>query len=248
MRPDRIDAMVAGHPVVGIEGGQELEAGLGAADHGHRDGLVEGDHRVRRDRRQQLVQGQDLAPVGVLGGGRLVMDRRDRRLDLVRPEPGMGQGIGDEGHALGDARRIPERAVLLGQRDEAAVGAGPGAASRIGQEHQCQQPGHLAVLGEQPVQVAREPDRLAGQLGSLQVRPGGRGVALVEHEIQDVEHDPESIGALRLGRQGEPGPGPLDAGLGSADPLGHRRFRDKERVGDLGGRQPTHGPQRERDL
>jgi arginyl-tRNA synthetase len=36
--------------------------------HGHRDGPVEGDHRVRRQSLQDLVQRGDLRPVGVLSG------------------------------------------------------------------------------------------------------------------------------------------------------------------------------------
>ena len=59
----------------------------GPSHHRDRDGVVERDHRVRRDALEQLVQGEDLRPVGVLGARRLGVHRGDRRLQLVRPEP-----------------------------------------------------------------------------------------------------------------------------------------------------------------
>ena len=75
---------------------EEVEAGLRAVDHRYGDRLVQGDHRVWRDIREQLVQDDDLAPVRVLGAGRFVVDRGDRRLHLVRAERRAGQGVGDE--------------------------------------------------------------------------------------------------------------------------------------------------------
>ena len=126
--------------------------------------------------------------------------------------------------------------------------AGAGRAPRVGQQHQRQQPGDLAVVGQQPVQLAGQPDRLGGQLGPLQVGPGAGGVALVEDQVEDVEHDPQALRPLVRRRHGEPGPGGLDGLLGPADALGHRRLRDEERAGDLGGGQAADGPQRQRDL
>ena len=46
---------------------------------------------------------------------------------------------------------VPEAAVLLGERDQRAVGAGAGRAPRVGQQHEREQPGDLAVVGQQRV-------------------------------------------------------------------------------------------------
>ena len=78
-----------------------------------------------------------------------VVDRGDRGLHLVRPDGGGGQRVGDEGESLGGGGPVPEAAVLLGERDEAAVGAGAGRAAGVGQQHERQQAGHLAVVGQQ---------------------------------------------------------------------------------------------------
>ena len=65
--------------------------------------------------------------------------------------------------AIGAA--VPARAVLLGQRDQRAVGAGAGRAAGIGEQHQREQPGDLAVVGQpRRVQLPGQPDRLGGQL------------------------------------------------------------------------------------
>jgi hypothetical protein len=58
----------------------------------------------------------------------------------------------------------------------------------------------------------------------------------------------QAVGPLGLRRQAERGASRLDALLGAADPLGHRRRRHQERPGDLGGREPRHRPQRQRQL
>ena len=102
----------------------------------------------------------------------LVVDRRDRRLELVRPDHPERQGRGDQVDALADRGRIPSRAVLLRERHEAPVGPGPGRTARVGQKHECQQTGHLGVPGESPMDVAGDPDRLRGELRPLEVVPG----------------------------------------------------------------------------
>ena len=69
----------------------------------------------------------------------------DRRLQLVRADRSLRQRAADERDALGDQCAIPERAILLVERDELAVGrcARP---ARVGEQHQREQPGHLRVV------------------------------------------------------------------------------------------------------
>ena len=66
---------------------------------------------------------------------------------------------------------VPERPVLLVERHQRPVGAGAGWAAGVGQQHQAEEPGHLAVVGEQPVELAGEADGLGRQLGPHQLAP-----------------------------------------------------------------------------
>jgi len=120
--------------------------------------------------------------------------------------------------------------------------------ARVDQQHQREQAGHLAVVRQQVVDGAGEPDRLARELRALKVRARRRRVALVEDQVQDVQHGVEPLRALVLRRGSERRAGGLDALLGAADPLGHRRLGDEERAGDLRRRQAADRAQRERDL
>jgi len=69
----------------------------------------------------------------------LVVDGVDRGLHLVLPDRSLGERVGDERHALGDEILIPARAVLLGERDELAVGAGASGTAGFGEQHEGEQ-------------------------------------------------------------------------------------------------------------
>ena len=75
-----------GHPVVRVERVEQGEPGTRAVHHRDRDRAVQRDHRVGRDAFEQVVEGEDLGPVGVAVARRLVVDRGDRGLDLVRAD------------------------------------------------------------------------------------------------------------------------------------------------------------------
>ena len=150
---------------------------------------------------EQLVEGEDLGPVGVLRARRLGVHGGDRRLQLVGPDRARASASVTSAAPSAIASPRPQRAVLLGQRDQRAVGAGPGRAARVGEQHQREQPRDLAVVGEQGEHGPREADRLAREVGALEVGPGGGGVALVEDQVEHVQHDPQAVGELALGRQ-----------------------------------------------
>ena len=92
-----------------------------------------------------------------------------------------------------------------------------------------------------------QSNRLVGQLDPLQRRTAARGVALIEDQVEDVEHRAQAIRALHGLRHGEGHARLADARLCPADPLRHRGFGEQERTRDLGGRQAAHRPQRQRD-
>jgi hypothetical protein len=87
------------------------------------------------------------------------------------------------------------------------------------------------------MQHAREPDRLGRQVAARDTPAGTRGIALVEDQVQHVQHRPEPLGPLRAGGHGERSSRVPDALLGTADPLSHGRLGHEEGPRDLGGGQ-----------
>ena len=109
------------------------------------------------------------------------------------PQP---QGLGDQGHPLGDQTPGPRAcgpARPSGTSSPSARGAGR--APGVGEQHEGEQAGHLGVLGQRGVHGPGQADGLAGQVGPGQVGTAAGGVALVEEEVQDVQHRPQALGA-----------------------------------------------------
>ena len=235
------------------EGARELvgrrQAGLRAVDHGHGDRPPEGDQRARRYPGQQIVEREDLRPVGARDRGGLAVHRGDRGLELVRAErAGTGQRPRDEFGALRDERPVPAGAVLLKQRDERAVRGDPGGPPGVGQHHEREQARGLGVVRHQPAQQPGQPDSLGGQVDPLQGLARGGDVALIEDQVQDVLDYAQPLAAVGPGRRGELGTCRADLLLGAADALRHRRLGHDEGPGDLRRAQPADGAQGECDL
>jgi hypothetical protein len=68
--------------------------------HGSGDGVIERHHRIVGHPLEQAIQGEDLRPVGILGARRLVVDGRNRGLQLIRANRTSGKGVSDERDAL----------------------------------------------------------------------------------------------------------------------------------------------------
>ncbi len=97
------------------------------------------------------------------------------------------------------------------------------------------------------VDDSRQADRLMRQIASAQMGSCAARVALIENEVEDVQNCAQAMRTLLGSRQLEWNAGVLDALLGPADPLGHRRFGHHKRVGDFRGSQPAHRPQGQRN-
>jgi hypothetical protein len=68
---DRGEPVMTGHPLVGFQARQQVERGPGAVHHRDRDRPVERHDRARADPLQEVIERQDLWPVGAGGGGGL---------------------------------------------------------------------------------------------------------------------------------------------------------------------------------
>ncbi len=175
------------------------------------------------------------------------MQSRDRRLHLVFTHLTPPQRPGDQAYPLDDERPVPQGAVLLGEGDQPAVGTAASRAPGVGEQHEREEAGDLGILGQAGPDAPGQPDGLARQVGAGQVRAAAAGVALVEQQVEDVQHQPEAFRALVGRRERERLARCLDLGLGPADPLGHGRLGNEERGGDLARGQAADRAERERD-
>ena len=85
----KASAVVVGE---GAEGG---EPGGGAMHHGQRDRAAECDDGSGCDLGEDVVEGEDLQPVGVLGGAGFVVEGGDGGLDLILAHRSATEGAGE---------------------------------------------------------------------------------------------------------------------------------------------------------
>ena len=78
---------------------------------------------------------------------------------------------------------VPERAVLLVKGYERATDTGAGGPTGGDQEHHRQQPDHLGLVRHELRHRPPQADRLGAQVLPYEQITGGRGVALVEDEV-----------------------------------------------------------------
>ena len=102
-------------------------------------------------------------------------------------------------------------------------------------------------FGSELGEDAPEAERVLAEARPHPVVAGGRGVALVEHEIDHFEHRGEPFASLRPVRNLEGHVGLRERALGADDALRDGRLADEERAGDLVGGQTAEETQREGD-
>ena len=182
-------------PSVGDERVDDLERFLRAVGHGDGDGAVELDDRATGSARRGVVQRDDLRPVGL----------------LRRCAPGRGTRRSRPAGCTGPSGRRSDSARSQCGETRARSAAGPSArgsdrASRIGRPSgpsrarkreawisiSATQAVHLGLVRHQPCQHPPEAQRFLAQLRPHPVVAGRRRVALVEDEVDDLEHRSEA--------------------------------------------------------
>ena len=113
--------------------------------------------------------------------------------------------------------------------------------------HQRDEAVHLRLLRRELGQDAAEAQRVLAERRPHPVVAGGRRVALVEDEVDDLEHRRQPRGELVAARHLERDLRLGQRPLGADDALGDGRLRDEERARDLLGRQAAEQAERERD-
>ncbi len=165
--------------------------------------------------------------------------RRGGGRALRGPRPGGARGAGAGG---------PPPPGLGGQPDGCPGRPHPGGQPGGLQLHQGHQPVSLAAAGHELDQEAAHAQRLGAQCRPGPVGSAGRGVPLVEQQVDHPEHRGEPFGPLLPARLLQRGPRCGQSPLGPHQPLGHRRLGGQVGPGDLARRQPGHQPQRQGGL
>ena len=138
---------------------------------------------------QLVVPLDDLHPVGLLGRLRVGVQGGDRGLRLVLAEPVARQRRLQDATPSAISVGVPPGPVLLGQRDEAAVGVGAGGAAGVVQQHQREQARRPPASSVIDAQLAGQPDRLVGEVDLA-------GVALVEDQVEHPQHGGQVAGLV----------------------------------------------------
>ena len=127
------------------------------------------------------------------------------------------------------------------------LGSDAGLTSGVVEEHERQQTDRLGFVGEQRHHDPGQPDRLDRELAPDEGVPRGRGVALVEDQVEDLQDTGEPLGEELEIRHAVGDPGVADLALGADEALREGRLRDEEGARDLRRRQPAQRAQGERD-
>ena len=186
-------------------------------------------------------------PIGVGRGRRLGVDRGDRRLELIGPGPAAARTPDQAPAGPRRSRRVPASAVLVGQQHD--LTARPRARARAASRAGASAPRARATSASSGISAASSlPSRSASahRARAQQVLAGGRGIALVEHQIDHRQYGPSRSGSAESDGTSNAIRGVADLALGADEPLGHRRLGDEERPADLGRGQARDRLERQR--
>lgn len=226
----------------------EGEPRLRPLGHADGDGAVQLHDGRGEHLREPRVERGDTRPVGGggLAGARVAGgDRGLEGVGAVRPAERLRPREGRE--AAGDLGSVPEATVLLEEQHRRAAGVLARRRARRVELHERDEPVHLGLGRRELREHAPEAEGLLAELATHPAPAGGRGVALVEDEVDDLEHRGEAL--RQLGAAGHlEGDAPLrERPLRPHDPLRDGGLRDEERAGDLVRLEAAEQTQRERD-
>ena len=142
---------------------------------------------------------------------------------------------------------VPARAVLIGEQHRLPVRADPRAQPRGLELHQGQQAVDLGLAGHQRREDPAEAQGVLAQRRADPVRAGARRVALVEHQVDHLEHRRQTLGQLVATGDLKRHARLAECALGAYDALRDRALGDEKRTRDLWRRQAAEQTQRQRD-
>src|SRR5690606_14230751 len=138
---------------------------------------------------ERIVERRDAYPVRLLGGAGSRVAGRDGSLRPIRSEPAAESlSALERSETASDEKVIPTPAVLIHDQDRLPRRPHPRSQARRLKFHQCYQAVDLGFVGDELGQDTAKAERLLAERWSYPVVAGGRRVALVEDEIDHLEH------------------------------------------------------------
>ena len=120
-------------------------------------------------------------------------------------------------------------------RSSTRLGAPGGVEAHQGEERTC-----LGLAGEELGEELGQPEGLVRQIGPDQLHADGRGVTLVEDQVEHLEHRGEPRAEVRATRHLERHSRLAERALRPDHPLGDGGLGGEERASDLLGGEPAH--------
>ncbi len=117
----------------GAEAVEQGETGLRTVAHGNGDRPTESHDRGSGSGQQQIVEGNDLRPIGAVDVSGFDVQRSDGCLDGVRPRI-TTESLDQEVPALDDQAGVPAASILLRQGDGPPGRVDAGRSTRVGQQ------------------------------------------------------------------------------------------------------------------
>ena len=141
------------------------------------DGPVQRDQRARLALQEHVVEAQDGSPIGGLEGRRCGVQCGDCRLELKGPTALERVRSRQLGETSSDHWLVPQRAILVGEQNGAAMGVETAGSSCIGQQQQRMKSGNFRIVRHELAQELCEPDRLLAEIAADErgVRGARRG-------------------------------------------------------------------------
>ena len=216
----------------------------------HRDGhrAIQLDDRRRVRARQHVVQARRSAPS---------RSRPRRRPPRAPPQSPPAACTGRSGATRARVRRasLPRRSVSRFHSERSCSSSStssPAGDARAARRDSCSsiRASRPTASGSGSSSTSSRPRRIASPDKSCRVTCRARrgGIALVEHQVDDVKHRVETIRQLGVRRHLVGNARGADLGLGADDPLGQGRWAGQERARNLLGREPADLAQRQRQL
>ncbi len=175
------------------------------------------------------------------------MAGRDRRLQRIGPERiALRPGPRQRREAAADQELVPARAVLVEEEHGLAARIDACPQARGLDLHQRNEAVHFGLLRHELGQDAAQAQGVLAQRGTRPVLPRRRGVPLVEHEIDHLEHRRQPVRELARPRHLERHARLGERALGAHDALRDRGLGHEEGAGDLVGGEAAQQLQRER--
>src|SRR5262249_45901829 len=172
----------------GEESVEQLEASCGALRHGNGDGAIQLDNRRWSKRCKLRVERGDLRPIGFFRRMSAGVAGNDGSLQNVGTRYSSLPGAIKRGEAPANQELIPERAVLIEQKNWLPFGRRPRRETRRLNFHERDKPMNFGFFGREFGEHAPEAQSVIAEVGPHPIASRSCRVAFVENQVDDFEN------------------------------------------------------------